>query len=162
MNPQATLTEGVRGCSDDESFSLEGGEDDDNMLLDFLREENAAKCAPAIFPSMTSWQGLHCHDLDKDVQTASDRDDCLPALNNPQQSFTRAPARCPQEEGDNGRGGDGQRQGHRGAALAGGGVWADRGGEPAQATRETDAQPRLSYWGAVVAPSNARMTDTMT
>ena len=28
--------------------------------------------------------------LDKDVQTASDRDDCLPALNDPQQSFTWA------------------------------------------------------------------------
>ena len=38
----------MRGCSDDESFSLEGGEDDDNMLLDFLREENAAKCVTAI------------------------------------------------------------------------------------------------------------------
>ena len=49
MSPQATLTGWDRGCSDDDSFSLEGGEeDDDNMLLDFLREENAAKCAPAI------------------------------------------------------------------------------------------------------------------
>ena len=48
LSPQATLTGGVRGCSDDDSFSLEGGEEDDNMLLDFLREENAAKCAPSI------------------------------------------------------------------------------------------------------------------
>ena len=48
LSPQATLTGWDRGCSDDDSFSLEGGEDDDNMLLDFLREENAAKCAPAI------------------------------------------------------------------------------------------------------------------
>ena len=47
-----TLTGGFCGCSDDDSFSLEGGEDDDNMLLDFLREENAAKCAPAIYLSI--------------------------------------------------------------------------------------------------------------
>ena len=69
FEPASDTNRGVRGCSDDESFSLEGGEDDDNMLLDFLREENAAKCAPAIFPSMTSWQAKawHCHGLDKDV-----------------------------------------------------------------------------------------------
>jgi len=79
LNPQATLTKGVRGCSDDESFSLEGGEDDDNMLLDFLREENAAKCAPAIY--LSSWH----------ANSGREMANALPGLNN---LLTRAPAGC--------------------------------------------------------------------